>query len=83
MLAILYKIWCRTTSQPVIHYATLHGGLRKAPGLCRASARCAAERGTAGTDHLRGTFHGPAHREAWGVFDTTGYIGVFGAKRTP
>ena len=39
--------------------------------------------GTAGTDYLAGSFHGPAHEEAWGVFDTTGYIGAFGAKRTP
>lgn len=39
--------------------------------------------GIAGTDYLRGNFHGPAHEEAWGVFDTTGYLGVFGAKRTP
>ena len=38
--------------------------------------------GTAGTDYLRGDFHGPAHEEAWGVFDTSGYIGAFGAKRT-
>lgn len=39
--------------------------------------------GTAGSDHLSGNFHGPAHEEAWGVFDTTGYIGAFGAKRAP
>ena len=39
--------------------------------------------GMAGTNYLQGDFHGPAHEEAWGVFDTTGYIGAFGAKRTP
>ena len=39
--------------------------------------------GRAGTDYLRGNFHGPAHEEVWGVFDTTGYLGAFGAKRTP
>ena len=37
--------------------------------------------GTAGTDYLEGDFHGPAHEEAWGVFDTTRYLGAFGAKR--
>ncbi len=39
--------------------------------------------GTAGTDRLAGNLHGPSHEEAWGVFDTTGYIGAFGAKRAP
>ncbi len=39
--------------------------------------------GRAGTDYLEGYFHGPGHEEAWGVFDTTGYIGAFGAKRQP
>ena len=39
--------------------------------------------GTAGADYLGGHFHGPAHEEAWGVFDTADYIGAFGAKRTP
>ncbi len=39
--------------------------------------------GTAGTDHLSGAFHGPAHEEAYGVFDTADYIGAFGAKRVP
>ena len=39
--------------------------------------------GTAGTDYLSGNFHGPAHEEAWGVFDTADYIGAFGAKREP
>ena len=37
--------------------------------------------GTAGADYLEGNFHGPAHEEAWGVFDTTGYVGAFGARR--
>lgn len=38
--------------------------------------------GTAGTDYLEGNFHGPGgEEEAWGVFDTTGYLGAFGAKR--
>ncbi len=39
--------------------------------------------GSAGTDYLSGAFHGPAHEEAWGVFDTTDYIGAFGARRLP
>lgn len=39
--------------------------------------------GTAGTDYLEGNFHGPGGEEAWGVFDTTGYLGAFGAKRAP
>ena len=39
--------------------------------------------GVAGNDYLSGAFHGPAHQEAWGVFDTTDYIGAFGARRTP
>ena len=39
--------------------------------------------GSAGMDYLQGNFHGPGHEEAWGVFDTTDYIGAFGAKRTP
>ena len=40
--------------------------------------------GTAGSgDYLEGNFHGPGHEEAWGVFDTTRYLGAFGAKRTP
>ncbi len=50
-------------------------------GMALAGGRFAA--GVAGTDHLSGAFHGPAHEEAWGVFDTTGYIGAFGARRTP
>ena len=37
--------------------------------------------GTAGSDYLAGNFHGPDHGEAWGVFDTEGYVGAFGAKR--
>ena len=37
--------------------------------------------GSAGTDWLSGSFHGPGHEEAWGVFDTTGHVGSFGAKR--
>ncbi len=36
-----------------------------------------------GGDWLEGNFHGPDHAEAWGVFDTTDYIGAFGAKREP
>ena len=39
--------------------------------------------GTAGSDYLAGNFHGPDHEEAWGVFDTSGYVGAFGAKREP
>ena len=37
--------------------------------------------GTAGSDWLAGNLHGPGHEEAWGVFDTSGYIGAFGARR--
>ena len=37
--------------------------------------------GRAGTDYLAGSLNGPAHQEAWGVFDTTGYVGAFGARR--
>ena len=54
-----------------------------APGW--ANMRLRAGRFTAGTpgggDWLEGNFHGPNHAEAWGVFDTTDYIGAFGAKR--
>ena len=39
--------------------------------------------GTAGSDYLAGNFHGPNHEEAWDVFDTSGYVGAFGAKREP
>ena len=28
-----------------------------------------------------GNFYGPAHSEAYGVFDTGDYTGAFGAKR--
>ena len=37
--------------------------------------------GTAGSDYLAGSFHGPRHEEAWGVFDTKDFLGAFGAKR--
>ncbi len=37
-------------------------------GMTLAEGRFAA--GTAGTDRLEGRFHGPAHEEAYGVFDT-------------
>ena len=37
--------------------------------------------GTAGADYLGGNFHGPAHEEAWGVFDTADHLGAFGARR--
>ena len=36
-----------------------------------------------GGDHLAGSFNGPGHVEAWGVFDTSAYIGAFGARREP
>lgn len=39
--------------------------------------------GTAGSDLLSGSFHGPRHGEAWGIFDTGAYVGAFGAKRMP
>ena len=39
--------------------------------------------GVAGADYLGGHFHGPAHEEAWGVFDTARHIGAFGARRQP
>ena len=38
--------------------------------------------GMAGSDHMAGNFHGPDHGEAWGVFDTSDYVGAFGAKRS-
>ena len=31
---------------------------------------------------IDGRFHGPAHEEAWGVFDTRTWVGAFGARRT-
>ena len=37
--------------------------------------------GTPGSGYLAGNFHGPAHGEAWGVFDTADHVGAFGAKR--
>ena len=37
--------------------------------------------GSVGTDRLSGGFYGPAHEEAWGMFDTTGHVGAFGARR--
>ena len=39
--------------------------------------------GTAGSDYVAGSLHGPNHEEAWGVFDTADYLGAFGAKRQP
>ena len=36
--------------------------------------------GTQGRDYVDGKFHGPAHEEAYGVFDTGAYVGAFGAK---
>ncbi|MYE00614.1 MAG: hypothetical protein F4Y03_04950 [Alphaproteobacteria bacterium] len=36
--------------------------------------------GANGTDRLVGAF-GTGHGEIWGIFDTSAYIGVFGAKR--
>ena len=32
-------------------------------------------------DYLSGSFHGSTHSEAYGAFDTTAYVGSFGAKR--
>ena len=53
-----------------------------APGWADAPlANGRFEVGTVGTDYLAGHFHGSAHEEAWGVFDTTRYLGAFGAKR--
>lgn len=37
--------------------------------------------GIVGRDYLRGKFHGPAHEETYGVFDTGTWAGAFGAKR--
>ena len=39
--------------------------------------------GSVGSDYLAGNFHGPAHEEAWGVFDTADHVGAFGARRKP
>ena len=30
---------------------------------------------------MAGNFHGSAHEEAYGVFDTGAYVGAFGAMR--
>lgn len=37
--------------------------------------------GDVGLDYLEGNFYGAEHSEAYGVFDTETFIGVFGAKR--
>ena len=37
--------------------------------------------GSAGDDYLEGSFHGPEHGEAYGVFDTDNFTGAFGATR--
>lgn len=39
--------------------------------------------GLRGSDYIEGNFHGLAHRETYGVFDTGAYVGAFGAERTP
>ncbi|MDE0522108.1 MAG: hypothetical protein OXH79_09165 [Boseongicola sp.] len=52
----------------------------ESPVTLDGSGSC--DTGTARTDDLRGAFHGPGHEEAWGVFDTTGRLGAFGAKRS-
>ena len=39
--------------------------------------------GTSGPGDIEGRFHGPAHEEAWGVFDTSTYVGAFGTERQP
>ncbi len=39
------------------------------------------ESGRQGSDYVAGDFHGPAHDETYGVFDTGAYVGAFGAKR--
>lgn len=39
--------------------------------------------GMPGRDRLEGHFAGPAHEEAWGLFDVTDYVGAFGARRAP
>ena len=37
--------------------------------------------GIRGRDYLQGKFHGPAHSETYGIFETGAYVGAFGAKR--
>ena len=37
--------------------------------------------GSTGDDYLEGSFHGPDHGEAYGVFDTENFTGAFGATR--
>ena len=37
--------------------------------------------GNPGQDRLEGRFAGPRHEKAWGLFDVTGYVGAFGARR--
>lgn len=61
-----------------IDLAGADGTLRWA-GMALAGGRFA--KGVPGTDRVQGGFHGPAREEAWGVFDTTGWIGAFGARR--
>ncbi len=72
-------------SQPRVGVAMdVPGHIIGAPGWAdMALDNGAFSSGTAGTDHLSGAFHGPAHEEAYGVFDTADYIGAFGAKRVP
>lgn len=36
-----------------------------------------------GAHKVRGSFYGPGHAEAGGVFDTQGIVGAFGVKRQP
>ncbi len=71
-------------SQPSVDVSIdVSGHTIGAPGW--ADMPLSAGRFTAGTpgggDWLSGAFHGPDHEEAWGAFDTTDYIGAFGAKR--
>ena len=70
-------------SRPLIDVdIDLHGGGGVAlrwEGMAPAAG--AFRKGAAGTDRIDGRFHGPAHEEAWGTFDTGAYVGAFGAKR--
>ena len=79
------KLTIADLSQPRVGVAIdVPGHAIGAPGWAdMALGNGAFSSGTAGTDHLSGAFHGPAHEETYGVFDTADYIGAFGAKRVP
>lgn len=67
-------------SRPSVTVAVdVPGFFRDWSGIPLANGRY--ESGRQGSDYVAGDFHGPAHEETYGVFDTGAYIGAFGAKR--